>query len=239
MDALCEQTFKIAPMNIFRRIYIHIPEIGKLIRSFYFCFRYLPFNQAIKMPIFLAVPVKVCQLHRGGIMFNGPIQSRQIEFVEGIEGFPADKTNVYIEKGSKIIFYGKAFISRGSTLRIDEGGILKIGKDFVINKNTIIRCSDRITFHDDVMIGWNNEINDNDGHPIYINGEKIKSTSPITVGPHVWITSYVKVSKGAVIPEGCIVAKGAIVVKEHTSAHSLIGGVPAKDIKSGIDWSRN
>jgi acetyltransferase-like isoleucine patch superfamily enzyme len=226
-------------MNIFRRIYIHIPEIGKLIRSFYFCFRYLPFNQAIKMPIFLAVPVKVCQLHRGGIMFNGPIQSRQIEFVEGIEGFPADKTNVYIEKGSKIIFYGKAFISRGSTLRIDEGGILKIGKDFVINKNTIIRCSDRITFHDDVMIGWNNEINDNDGHPIYIEGERIKSTSPIKIGPHVWITTYVKISKGVEISEGCIVAKGAVVTKKHNTPNSLIGGIPAKDIRTGVDWSRH
>lgn len=172
-------------------------------------------------------------------MFNGPIQSRQIEFVEGIEGFPADKTNVYIEKGSKIIFYGKAFISRGSTLRIDEGGILKIGKDFVINKNTIIRCSDRITFHDDVMIGWNNEINDNDGHPIYIEGERIKSTSPIKIGPHVWITTYVKISKGVEISEGCIVAKGAVVTKKHNTPNSLIGGIPAKDIRTGVDWSRH
>ena len=48
-------------MNLFKRIYIHIPEIGKLIRSFIFCFRYLPFKQALKMPIFLAVPVVDCR----------------------------------------------------------------------------------------------------------------------------------------------------------------------------------
>ena len=226
-------------MNLFKRIYIHIPEIGKLIRSFIFCFRYLPFKQALKMPIFLAVPVKVCQLHRGGIIFKGAVQSRQIEFVEGIEGFPAGKTNIYIEKGSKLIFKGKAFISRGSTLRIDNGGILEIGKDFVINKNTILRCSERITFLDDVMIGWNNEINDNDGHPIYINGEKTQGTAPIEIGPHVWITTYVKISKGVEIPEGCIVAKGAVVTKKHKTAYTLIGGIPAKDIKTGVDWSRN
>lgn len=226
-------------MNLFKRIYIHIPEISKLVRSFYFCFRYLPFNQAIKMPIFLAVPIKVAKLYKGGIVFNGSVQSRQIEFVEGIEGIPALRTNIFIEKGSKVIFHGKAFLSSGSLLRVDSGGILEIGKDFVINKNTIIRCSEKITLKDDVMIGWNNEINDNDGHPIYIEGEKIKSTSPIKIGPHVWITTYVKISKGVEISEGCIVAKGAVVTKKHNTPNSLIGGIPAKDIRTGVDWSRH
>lgn len=89
------------------------------------------------------------------------------------------------------------------------------------------------------MIGWNNEINDNDGHPIYINGEKTQGTAPIEIGPHVWITTYVKISKGVEIPEGCIVAKGAVVTKKHKTAYTLIGGIPAKDIKTGVDWSRN
>lgn len=226
-------------MNIFKRIYIHIPEIGKLFRSFYFCFRYLPFRQAIKMPVFLAVPVKVIKLHRGGITFNGSVHSRQIEFVEGIEGIPSLHASIFIEPGSKVVFYGKAFLSGGSLLRVDNGGTLEIGNDFVINKNTIIRCSEKISFKDDVMIGWNNEINDNDGHPIYIDGDKIKSTAPIEIGPHVWITTYVKISKGVEIPEGCIVAKGAVVTRKHRTANTLIGGVPAKDIKTGVDWSRN
>lgn len=226
-------------MNIFQRIYIHIPEIGKLIRSFYFCFRYLPFKQAIKMPIFLAVPVKVIKLQKGAITFNGPVQSRQVEFVGGIEGIPAWHASIFIEPGSKVVFNGKAFLSGGSLLRVDSGGILEIGNDFVINKNTIIRCSEKISFKDDVMIGWNNEINDNDGHPIYINGEKTQGTAPIEIGPHVWITTYVKISKGVEIPEGCIVAKGAVVTKKHKTAYTLIGGIPAKDIKTGVDWSRN
>lgn len=226
-------------MNIFKRIYIHIPETHKLIRSFYFCFRYLPFKQALKMPIFLNVPVKVCKLWKGGIVFNGRIESRQVEFVEGIDGISAIDSNIYIEEGSKVVFNGKAYISKGGTLRVDSGGILEIGKDFVMNKNTVIRCSDRITLLDDVMIGWNNEINDNDGHPIYVNGDKINSTSPIMIGPHVWITTHVRISKGVTIPKGCIVAKGAVVVKKHDSINTLIGGIPAKDIKTEISWSRS
>lgn len=224
-------------MNLFKRIYIHIPETFKLIRSFYFCFRYLPLKQALKLPIFLHTPVKVCKLQKGNILFQGKVSSRQVEFVEGIAGFPALPANIYIEPDSSLIFSGKTLISKGCTLRIDSGGTLKIGKDFVANKNTAIRCSDNISFLDDVMIGWNNEINDNDGHPIYIDGEKIQQTSGISIGPHVWITSHVRINKGVVIPEGCIVAKGAIVTKAHTTPNTLIGGVPAKDIKQGVDWS--
>ena len=226
-------------MNIFKRIYIHIPETHKLIRSFYFCFRYLPFKQALKMPIFLDVPVKVCKLRKGGIVFNGRIESRQVEFVEGISGISALNANIYIEEGSKVVFDGKAYISKGGTLRVDNGGILEIGKNFVMNKNTVIRCSNRITLLEDVMIGWNNEINDNDGHPVYIDGERTKETEKIKIGPHVWITSHVLIGKGVVIPEGCIVAKGAVVTKKHQTTKTLIGGVPAKDIRNGIDWSRS
>lgn len=191
------------------------------------------------MPIFLDVPVKVCKLNRGCIQFKGKIESRQVEFVEGITGFSAPNANIYIEEGTNVVFAGKAFISRGCTLRVDNRGILEIGKGFVINKNTVIRCSDRVTFLDDVMIGWNNEINDNDGHPVYVDGHKIKNTGSIVIGPHVWITSHVRVSKGVTIPEGCIVAKGAVVTRKHVSKYTLIGGVPAKEIKNGVDWSRN
>ncbi|MCM1451598.1 MAG: hypothetical protein NC102_05030 [Clostridium sp.] len=225
-------------MNIIRRILIHIPEIHKIIRSLIFCIKYLPFKDAILMPIFLDVPIDVIKLKKGCILFNGGIAHRQVEFVEGINGIHSTPTSIYIEENSKIIFYGKAFISDGCTLRVDEGGVLEIGNNFVTNKNTLIRCSRNIKFLDDVMIGWCNEINDNDGHPIYIEGKRIESKAPIEMGPHVWITSYVRISKGVTIPYGCIIAKGAIVAKKHEIPNSLIGGVPAKEIRQGIDWGR-
>lgn len=226
-------------MNILKRVYIHIIGLNKIIRSLLFCLKYLPFSEAIKIPVFLEVPIDVVKLKKGNIVLRGAISTRQILFVEGINLFSSPLTRLYVEEDSRIVFEGRAFISKGCSLRVDSGGILEIGNGFIANKNCIIRCSDRVLLHDDVMMGWNNEINDNDGHPIYIDDIKIKSTSPISIGPHVWITSYVKVSKGVHIPSGCIVAKGAVVTKKHENPNSLIGGVPAKDIKSGINWSIN
>lgn len=226
-------------MNIIKRVWIHIFELRSLIRSVIFCFKYLPIEQAKYIPIFLEVPIKVHKLKRGNIVFRGKISRRQITFVEGIDGFTSTMTSIYITENSKIIFNGKAYFSSGGAIRIDEGGTVEIGRNCYVNRNTTIKCSDKITLLDDVMIGWNNEINDNDGHPIYTNGKKIKNTAPIEIGPHVWITSHVKISKGVSIPENCIVAKGAVVTRKHEVPNTLIGGVPAKDIKHGINWSRH
>ena len=224
-------------MNFITRIKIHLFEAPKLIRSIYFCFRYLPLSQAVKMPVFLDVPIKVCKLRKGNIVFSGNIKSRQVFFGEGISGFPAMNTNIHIEKDSKIIFRGTAFIARGNTLRVDSGGILEIGNNFAINKNSVLRCSGRITISDNVLFGWNNEINDNDGHPTYVDSKKTCEVLPILIGPHVWVTSHVLISKNVTIPEGCVVAKGAVVTKKHDQPNTLIGGIPAKDIKQGITWS--
>jgi len=87
------------------------------------------------------------------------------------------------------------------------------------------------------LFGWNNEINDNDGHQTYVDSKKTCEVMPILIGPHVWVTSHVLISKNVTIPEGCVVAKGAVVTKKHGQPNTLIGGIPAKDIKQGITWS--
>lgn len=188
------------------------------------------------MPIFLDAPVKVIRLKKGNIIFNGDIRTRQIQFGEGIAGFSASATQIYIEESGKLIFEGSAFIAKGCTLRVDNGGVLILGNNFGMNKKSVIRCSERVTFKEDALLGWNNEINDNDGHPIFVNGQRIESSLPILIGRHVWITSHVKISKGVEIPNDCIVAKGAVVTKRHKVPNTLIGGVPAKDIKNRIEW---
>lgn len=225
-------------MNILRRLYLDIKEIPRLLRSYLFCFKYLPYNQAIKLPIYLHNPIKVSRLKRGNIVFACEIKRRQFQFGEGIAGYPAPKTNIYIEEGGKIIVYGKVFIGKGCTLRVDRGGLLELGDGFGLNKNVVIRCAEHITMKENVIIGWHSEVNDHDGHPIYVDGIKVKTPDPIIIGPNVWVTTHVKINKGVVIPDGCIVAKGAVVVKKHIVPHTLIGGVPAKDIKHGVTWSK-
>ncbi len=53
----------------------------------------------------------------------------------------------------------------------------------------------------------------------------------INIGRNCWIGSKVTILDGVTIGDGCIIAAGAVVTKSFPS-HSVIGGVPAKLLKS-------
>ena len=57
---------------------------------------------------------------------------------------------------------------------------------------------------------------------------------PIFVGDDVWIGRRVIVLPGVRIGKGCIVAAGAVVTKD-CPPYSIVGGVPARVIKSRLD----
>ena len=53
----------------------------------------------------------------------------------------------------------------------------------------------------------------------------------IIIGKDCWIGAKVTILDGTVIGDGCIVAAGA-VVRGYIPPYSIIGGIPAKVIKS-------
>lgn len=225
-------------MNIFRRCRLWGKEAIKIIKSYIFCFKYLPYWQAKKMPIFLDVPIKVYDLGRGRIILNDNIQSRQIWFGRGVAGLSEKPTCIEIQKGGRLEFNGTAHISRGCVLRVDSGAVLKMGDKVGINCNCFIRCGQSIILGDRLLMGWNNEISDDDGHDVWLNNAQQTRCKPVSIGNHVWITSHVRIGKGVEIADDCIIAKGAVVVNSHTAPNSLIGGVPARIIHGDIKWKR-
>ena len=53
----------------------------------------------------------------------------------------------------------------------------------------------------------------------------------IKIGKNVWIGSNATVLQGVSIGDGAVVAAGAVVTKD-VPANTIVGGVPAKVIKS-------
>ena len=80
-------------------------------------------------------------------------------------------------------------------------------------------------------------IRDNDSHNIIdVKTNSISESKPVTIGNHVWLCSYVDVLKGAYIADDNVVAYRSLVTKSFEEKSPLVGGTPAKIIKTGIRW---
>lgn len=64
--------------------------------------------------------------------------------------------------------------------------------------------------------------------------EGFQESKPITIGNNVWIGTRVIIMDGVTIGDNSIVASGAIVTKD-VPPYSIVGGVPAKVIKTMFD----
>ena len=102
-----------------------------------------------------------------------------------------------------------------------------------MNYNSTITCFDHIEIGEGVCIAENVVIRDSDNHTIIREG--YRQTAPIKIGKHVWIGVNCTILKGVTIGGGAVIAAGAGVTKD-VPPHALVGGVPAKVIRTDVEW---
>lgn len=123
-----------------------------------------------------------------------------------------------IQDNSYVIIRGKAQLQLGSGY---------------INSNAQIVCSEKITIGYGVAIADGVLIRDCDDHDLVYDG--YQKTKPIVIGDHVWIGQKAMILKGVTIGDNAVIAAGSVVTKD-VPANTLVGGVPAKPIKTNIEW---
>lgn len=112
------------------------------------------------------------------------------------------------------------------------GGVLHLGGGY-INSNAQIVCAKSITIGKGVAIGDGVLIRDTDDHDLCYDG--YRKSAPVVIGDHVWIGQRATILKGVTIGDGAVIAAGAVVTKD-VPANTVVGGVPARVLKSNVKW---
>lgn len=228
--------FKRIISRVFRGI-INLPK------TIYLNLFILPLEQGIKFPIVVMSSVSAEGLKRGSLIIDGPIEAGMIRLgalKTGKRGLNVNKkTTIITEKGGYILFRGAASIGRGTALCANAGSIV-IGDKFSCNVNCFIYSQKKIVFGEDVLLGWEISVRDNDGHPIYDhNRNVINEPKEIYFDDHIWVGSYADILKGVNLSSGTIVATRSLVTKSFNEKNSVIAGIPAKIVKSNVFWEHN
>lgn len=204
--------------------------------SCYFCFRYLPWNQARKVPILIHPSVRIGELHRGTISIQGIVRRAMISWgFKGVEGRGMRKTYVSVHGKGCIVFRGKAVILDGTGIVVSNAQ-LTVGKNFLCNSDSFFQVTQNVTIGNDCLLGWNVQINTTNGHTVFVDGVKTQMESPIYIGNHVWIGADSLIFKRAHIPDGCVVAQRSLVSKMFEKQNCLLVGSPAKVMKEQVEW---
>lgn len=206
----------------------------------WFNFRYLPFSQALKLPIWIAGNTRIKNMYRGGIKFeNNQVRLGQVRIgyheADAVDTSSAH-TLINISDSGQIIIKDDVHIGQGAILNVKQNAVLYLGKNFAISGTTSIICNNRIVFGDDVQLSWNSLIADGDAHEIYSeSGGLINPKGEIIIGNKVWIAANTTVLKGSVIQDNTVVASNSLVNRNIVEGSCIIGGCPAKVLKK-IGW---
>jgi acetyltransferase-like isoleucine patch superfamily enzyme len=110
------------------------------------------------------------------------------------------------------------------------GKFTTIGKNVFINHACSFLDMGGITIEDHVLIGPRvNLVTEN--HPLDPGDRRALVTKPVIIKRNAWIGAGATVLPGVTIGENSVVAAGAVVSKD-VPANVVVGGIPAKIIKS-------
>lgn len=125
--------------------------------------------------------------------------------------------------------------SQNSDLHIDDETSIESARFAMANESG---CS--ITIGKNCMLSSNIMFRATDGHVIHSLGERraLNRSKPIHIGDSVWIGSGVTILKGSQVANDSIIGTMSLVASRFEDPNIVIGGNPAKVIKTRIAWDR-
>jgi carbonic anhydrase/acetyltransferase-like protein (isoleucine patch superfamily) len=151
------------------------------------------------------------------------------------DGAYVDATSIDgIRMGNNISIQKRVIIEcTGSLSKLGVG--LVLGDNVGIGSNSFLGCAGGISIGNDTILGnFVSMHSENHNYadkttPIRLQGVQSKG---IKIGSNCWIGAKATILDGVRLGDGCIVAAGAVVIEGTYPENSILGGIPAKIIKS-------
>ena len=198
-----------------------------------FNFHYLPFKQAIKLPIvFYTRPSFL--IFKGKVIIDAKVVRPNMIRL-GTTIVPLIPRCGFIwENDGTILFHGDCVIASASFVSC-RSGKLEFGKNNSFSSNNRIICYNSICFEDKIRVSWDCTFMDTDLHPLIdmVTQHEIPMKAPIKVGYGSWIGHNCIVSKGSKLPKNTTVSSGSIVKGKFKKENTIIAGNLATVIDEG------
>lgn len=144
-----------------------------------------------------------------------------------------EPATLYMYPHSKFSVNGLVTMFEGATVVVFDGGLLEVDDDTRIRK-CVIQCANHIKIGKNCSIANDCLVQDTNFHQkTDSDGAKSDVSDEIIIGNYVWICPKSVILKGVHIGDGAIIATGAVVTKD-VPAYSMVAGVPAKVVKTGV-----
>lgn len=170
--------------------------------------------------------------------------------------FAKGRLSILLGEGASLNFSGSLCLGENTSITLERNAVMNLGSDCTIGPGSQIYLREgaeffvgdrarfgrttvqgflRIEVGKDFLSAHDLVLRDGDGHDI--SGlEAPNAPKAISIGEHVWIGEQVALLKGAKLGFDSVVARGSIITKEFPPS-SLVGGAPARLLRSGIAWT--
>lgn len=216
--------------------------IRSIVQSIYFNFHYLPFNQAIHLPIVLYKPHLLCCKGSVVIETSGGVVFGMIKLGFRKVSIYNNSGFTWENKGAKVVFKGRCDIGNDCYLSFGEKSLIEFGDGFCLTAAGKIVSYRGIKFGNNVSLGWEVMFIDTNFHPIYdISNDVYKRASgPIVIGDYNWFAAKCKILPNVITPERCIFGMDSIVTKNsEMKSYCLMGGNPVKILAENVMLNYN
>lgn len=158
------------------------------------------------------------------------------------EGSLIHNMELYVRGTGNEVEIGKScIIGHNCSIRIEGNGCkVSIGDGTTMTRDIHICAQEdgmSITIGRNCMFSNHIIVRTSDSHPIYKDGQRINPAASVVIGNHVWIAPETTVLKGVVVGDNCILASKSLLTKS-VSESSLVAGIPAKVVKTDVNWTR-